>query len=189
MSRADKVTQMRARRAARGDADPLTRLRHHVTGAIERGEATAIVEQPARPGRKDYGCPLRIYAHAAAVFTLFPPRAGRAWARYRNKAGAWESLQIHAWSHQPPTGHQSMAFPGPHLGRRIAWAELPEPVQQALRASFLGNYCPAEVTTVFRVSYPGFLQQVERDFPTEAAARQWARQVGHPDAPVIEVAA
>ena len=26
-------------------ATPLERLRHHVTGAIERGEATAIVEQ------------------------------------------------------------------------------------------------------------------------------------------------
>ncbi len=27
---------------------PLERLRHHVTGAIERGEAVAVVEQPAR---------------------------------------------------------------------------------------------------------------------------------------------
>jgi hypothetical protein len=28
---------------------PLARLRHHVTGAIERGEAQVIVEQPAAP--------------------------------------------------------------------------------------------------------------------------------------------
>jgi hypothetical protein len=28
---------------------PLQRLQHHVTGAIERGEAQAIVEQPAKP--------------------------------------------------------------------------------------------------------------------------------------------
>jgi len=28
--------------------NPLDRLRHHVTGAIERGEGTAIVEQPSR---------------------------------------------------------------------------------------------------------------------------------------------
>lgn len=29
--------------------EPLERLRHHVTGAIERGEAVAIVEVPANP--------------------------------------------------------------------------------------------------------------------------------------------
>lgn len=28
---------------------PLARLRYHVTGAIERGEAQAIIEQPATP--------------------------------------------------------------------------------------------------------------------------------------------
>jgi DNA mismatch repair ATPase MutS len=28
---------------------PIERLRYHVTGAIERGEKVAIVEQPARP--------------------------------------------------------------------------------------------------------------------------------------------
>ncbi len=33
---------------------PLARLRHHVTGAIERGEAQAIIEQPnLRPVSKD----------------------------------------------------------------------------------------------------------------------------------------
>jgi len=29
------------------DASPLARLRHHVTGAIERGEKSAVVEKPA----------------------------------------------------------------------------------------------------------------------------------------------
>ena len=31
-------------------ATPLERLRYHVTGAIERGEATPIIEVPARDG-------------------------------------------------------------------------------------------------------------------------------------------
>lgn len=37
-----KMAEIKARRAARGEADPLARLRHHVTGAIERGEGVAI---------------------------------------------------------------------------------------------------------------------------------------------------
>lgn len=32
---------------ARGKSEPLNKLRHHVTGAIERGEAEAITEQKA----------------------------------------------------------------------------------------------------------------------------------------------
>lgn len=35
-------------------SNPLERLRHHVTGAIERGESLAIVEIPARPDTFGY---------------------------------------------------------------------------------------------------------------------------------------
>ena len=32
--------------------------------------------------------------------------------------------------------------------------------------------------SVYRVSYDGFLQHIERDFPTQEKAIQWARKVG-----------
>lgn len=34
---------------------PLDRLRHHVSGAVERGEAEPITEVPAAPDMHDYG--------------------------------------------------------------------------------------------------------------------------------------
>ena len=51
---------------------PLDVLQHHVTGAIERGEAVAIVEQPARY------CKLRFvskYHHGATAGLVFQSSA------------------------------------------------------------------------------------------------------------------
>lgn len=41
------IEALQARRAARGDSDPLARLQHHVTGAVERCEAAPIAEVTA----------------------------------------------------------------------------------------------------------------------------------------------
>ena len=41
-----------------------------------------------------------------------------------------------------------------------------------------GLYTPLPVKPVYVVTFPGFLQQVERIFPNRERAEQWARQVG-----------
>lgn len=89
--------------------------------------------------RKDYGCPLRIYDSGSGHFVILPPRSGRAWARYRNHDGSWTGLcgNVSALFHTTRKGVD-------YFGQRIAWAELPPAVQAALRASFLGEYCPKE---------------------------------------------
>lgn len=91
--------------------------------------------------RKDYGCPLRIYADAewSGVYYVLPPRSARAAERYRTRYG-WQSL-----FHSGRTTNDAWLNAGPHLGQRIIWAELPAAVQRAVRASFLGEYCPREV--------------------------------------------
>lgn len=92
--------------------------------------------------RKDYGCPLRIYDAPvfAERYTCLPPRSLRAARAYRNSSGSWDCLCLSAsaW------GHHSTAQPGPHLGQRIHWRDLPHAVQAALRNSFLSEYCPKE---------------------------------------------
>lgn len=95
--------------------------------------------------RKDYGCPLRIYRNPGDLdYTALPPRSGRSWERYRNRAGAWQAVWVHIWTFCDPTVSVDMAQPGPHLGRRIHWRDLPPAVQRALRNSFLSEYCPKE---------------------------------------------
>lgn len=94
--------------------------------------------------RKDYGCPLRIYDSGDSCdrYTIFPPRSGRAMARYRYADGTWRCLCVdgaHVTRFQlRPTDSRN--------GDRITWNELPPAVQAALRASFLAEYCPPLVT-------------------------------------------
>lgn len=56
---------------------PRELLRHHVTGAIERGEADAIIEQPSLPGAEA----MRDLEHATPEFdlpfALTPPPAAK----------------------------------------------------------------------------------------------------------------
>lgn len=93
--------------------------------------------------RKDYGCPLRIY-HAPKEreqYTILPPRSGRAIACFTNNVGMWDCLAIR-FAHGIVSWHTATAQPGPHLGQRIHWNELPAEVQHFARLSFLGEYCP-----------------------------------------------
>jgi len=91
--------------------------------------------------RKDYGCPLRIYAYPdrerPATYTALPPRSQHAFTHWRDAAGAWRCLSITG-----AIAAVSQATAGPHLGERIAWADLPPEVQRFARLSFLGEYCP-----------------------------------------------
>ena len=91
--------------------------------------------------RKDYGCPLRIYAYPGAAHpathTILPPRSLHTFTHWRDAASRWQCL-----SATDDVMITSQATVGPHLGQRIHWAELPPAVQAAVRASFLGEYCP-----------------------------------------------
>ncbi len=92
----------------------------------------------SKPPRKDYGCPLRIYQDALrpSAYTILPPRSGLSMERWRSRYG-WDSLYI-------TEGLCTRQFnnPGPHLGQRIHWNDLPPSAQRALRASAFGQYCP-----------------------------------------------
>lgn len=94
--------------------------------------------------RKDYGCPLRIWDNGGKTadrYTILPPRSQRAMRRFRNAAGAWEGIRAATWAAHPATRRECCVIPGPHLGRRITWQELPEQVQQFARQVF-PEYCP-----------------------------------------------
>lgn len=104
--------------------------------------APGILEPPAlERTRKDYGAPVRIWRDAV-MYTAMPPRSEHAAAQWRHDDGTWECVEIPIGS----TGHRGGAAyaPGPHLGRRVAWGDVPPPVQAQLRASFLGDYCPKD---------------------------------------------
>jgi hypothetical protein len=90
--------------------------------------------------RKDYGCPLRIYdsGDSRDRYTILPPRSARSAARYQHGT-YWDS--IWADNGMPLTRATSHATGN---GDRITWSALPPAVQQALRASFLAEYCPKE---------------------------------------------
>lgn len=83
-----------------------------------------------------YGTVLRCYDNGGDTldrYTIIPPRwAGR---DYRERSGAWCAIgasehPFHAY------GQHCSAAPGPHLGRRVRWADLPEDVQRFARQSF-----------------------------------------------------
>lgn len=175
---------------------PLDRLRHHVSGAIARGEAQAIAEAPthaamearlanfgrlvlrilqddtqwssdtlqaiadraharglttcddpfkAAPGilespapkRRDYGAPIRVWLAPGRLFVALPPRSERAASQWRQDDGLWQGLEVN------PFRARHVAYaPGPHLGQRVAWHQLPDWLKRELRASFLADYCP-----------------------------------------------
>ena len=89
-----------------------------------------------------YGCTLRIYdnrGRTADRFTLIPPR----WATdYRAASGLWDCFGASARPFHPQGfGQICNAVPGPHLGARVRWADLPADVQRAARQTF-PEFCP-----------------------------------------------
>lgn len=112
-------------------------LRHHVSGAIARGEKQAIREQKTVDIKKKavalYGTALRIYDNGGKTFdryTILPPRyAGGA---YRERApGTWTAIAASEKPYHPQGfGQHVSAMPGRHLGRRIRWCDLPDDVQR-----------------------------------------------------------
>lgn len=90
-----------------------------------------------------YGTVLRIYdngGRTADRYTVVPPR----WAReYVDSRGYWEMIGASEDPFHPQGfGQHSSGSPGAHLGRRVAWADIPARVQQFARQSF-PEYAPS----------------------------------------------
>jgi hypothetical protein len=88
--------------------------------------------------RKNYGAPVRVW-RAGTWYTAMPPRSERAATQWRHDNGTWECVVIR---HDGRHGRADAYAPGPHLGTRVAWGDIPPAVQAQLRASFLADYCP-----------------------------------------------
>lgn len=92
-----------------------------------------------------YGCVLRIYDNGGKTFdryTCVPPR----WAhKYReNPPFLFDAIGSSEHPFHPQGfGMHVTAAPGPHLGKRIHWDELPADVQKFARQSF-PEFCPKE---------------------------------------------
>lgn len=86
-----------------------------------------------------YGTALRVYDNGGKTFdryTILPPR----WAGedYRERVrGSWVAIGASESPFHPQGfGQHTSAMPGPHLGKRIKWADLPADVQSFARQSF-----------------------------------------------------
>lgn len=97
-----------------------------------------------------YDTVLRCYdngGRSADRYTIVPPR----WAKDYTKADGrtpwlFEAIGCSAMPFYPQgIGMLVMAAPGPHLGRRIKWGNLPHDVQVLARDVF-PEYAPKEVT-------------------------------------------
>lgn len=94
---------------------------------------------------KRYGTVLRCYDNGGKSFdqfTIIPPR----WANdYREREpSTWAAIAASAVPgpfHPQGFGQHVSAMPGPHLGRRIRWDELPADVQRFARQAF-PEYAP-----------------------------------------------
>lgn len=89
-----------------------------------------------------YGCELRIYDNGGRSmdrFTILAPRyAGRDW-RWNDRD--WTAL----FSGEEPRGMSGHgpAQAGAHLGKRIAWSELPAQVRSLVRVTDFAAFAPA----------------------------------------------
>lgn len=89
-----------------------------------------------------YGTVLRCYDDGGKTwdrYTIIPPR----WAReYREQPALFECIAASERPFHPQGfGLHCTAMPGPHLGKRVKWSELPADVQRFARQSF-PEYAP-----------------------------------------------
>jgi hypothetical protein len=86
-----------------------------------------------------YATVLRCYDNGGKTadrYTVIPPRWAHAY-RLERDPRAFESIAANACPFHPQGfGQHTLAEPGPHLGRRVAWSDLPADVQRFARQSF-----------------------------------------------------
>lgn len=92
---------------------------------------------------KRYGTVLRCYDNggkSADRYTIIPPR----WAHefHECRASTWSAIAADETPFHPlGIGCSTTAMPGPHLGKRVKWDELPKDVQTFARDVF-PEYAP-----------------------------------------------
>jgi hypothetical protein len=91
--------------------------------------------------RKRYGTVLRCYdkPQTADRYTILPPR----WAKeYQYPNGTFAAIGASAEPYHPQgVGQHTSASPGPHLGKRTHWRDLPPDVQRFACQAF-PEYAP-----------------------------------------------
>lgn len=97
---------------------------------------------------KRYGTVLRCYDNGGKTcdrYTIIPPR----WAKdYHERGALFCAIASDANPFHPQGFGQCVsAVPGPHLGKRIRWDELPEDVQKFARQSF-PEYAPRAMVNI-----------------------------------------
>ncbi len=92
-----------------------------------------------------YQTVLRCYDNGGKTadrYTILPPRYA---AQHRERSGLWEAIGASAYPFAPQGfGQHTSATPGPHLGKRVAWSDLPVDVQTFARFSF-PEYAPPDL--------------------------------------------
>jgi len=90
-----------------------------------------------------YGTVLRCYDNGGRSmdrYTIVPPR----WAKAYREREPWlfAAIAANAYPFHPQGfGQHVTAWPGPHLGKRVAWSTLPADVQTFARQAF-PEYAP-----------------------------------------------
>lgn len=88
-----------------------------------------------------YGTVLRCYDNGGRSFdryTIIPPR----WAKDYKETWEWQAIDASENPFYPQgVGQHTIAMPGPHLGKRVRWDDLPVDVQRFARQSF-PEYAP-----------------------------------------------
>lgn len=106
---------------------------------------TRTLMHPTRSPLALYGTVLRIYDNGGKTadrYTIVPPRWAGA-SHYDRRRALWEALASGSTPFHPQGfGQHTEAMPGPHLGRRIKWADLPADVQKFARQTF-SEFAPA----------------------------------------------
>lgn len=89
-----------------------------------------------------YGTFLRDYDNGGKTFdryTIVPPR----WAKEEREHNGFNTIGASEQPFHPQGfGQHTTVMPGPHLGKRVRWADLPADVQKFARQSF-PDYAPA----------------------------------------------
>ncbi len=89
---------------------------------------------------RDYGHPLRVWDNGGKTadrYTIIAPRSGAAAQLYKLAGGIWECVACGDTPFHPQGFCQwSTAQPGSHLGRRVHWDDVPEPVKRVARERY-----------------------------------------------------
>lgn len=94
-----------------------------------------------------YGTVLRLYDNGGRScdrYTIIPPRWAREYREQQNRRLFAALGANDAPFHPQGVGMHVTALPGPHLGKRVHWRDLPSDVQRFARQNF-PEFCPGKV--------------------------------------------